>query len=60
MDEGNFFPSRAHCGPEVIVLAIGHIFSGFKPDEDVGLLRGIKIHSTSFFGGKVELKGPMS
>jgi hypothetical protein len=38
----------------VRVLAIGPRFSGSDPAEGDGLLRQIKIHSTTSFGGKVK------
>jgi hypothetical protein len=38
----------------VIVLAIGLKVRGFKPAEDAGFLRAIKIRNTTFFVGEVK------
>jgi hypothetical protein len=42
----------------VIVLAIGPKVREFKPGQRPWILRAIKIHSTTSFGGEVKLSGP--
>jgi hypothetical protein len=45
-------------GLVVIVLAIGLSSAGSNPAENDRYLRAIKIHSTTFFGGKVKPSFP--
>jgi hypothetical protein len=42
----------------VIMLANISRIRGFKPDDDDGFLRAIKVRSTTSFGGKVKLEVP--